>query len=141
MRRPLLRLHKGNDLVDQWTDPRCFEQLADLDELLAIRAHEQDEIQPRPGTWTNAGLPGYLRHTVILHGGMNHTVEGLVIETQAFGEFEGSVIDTTVVPGAPEVEAVLDESPETVAWLRSTAQFTRLFNRLDDAFHAGLQFS
>lgn len=71
------------------------------------------------------GLPAYERHTVSQHGGLVQTVEGVVLDTVSFAEFAGRAIDTIVVPGAPEIEIVLDESCSTVDWVREASALAR----------------
>lgn len=72
-----------------------------------------------------AGAPAYARHTVSLHGGLVRTVEGVLLDTEPFAAFSGRDIDTIVVPGAPEIEAVLAQSAGTVAWLASVSGAAR----------------
>jgi len=69
------------------------------------------------------GHPGYERHTVSLHGGLVRSVEGVALATAAVADFaqRSDAIDTIVVPGAPEIETVLDESAGTVTWLREAS--------------------
>jgi transcriptional regulator GlxA family with amidase domain len=71
------------------------------------------------------GLPGYRRHTVSLHGGLMETVEGVCLDTLPFSDFDGSVIDTLVVPGSPYIEQVLEQNRETIDWVRATARVVR----------------
>lgn len=71
------------------------------------------------------GLPGYRRHTVSLHGGLVETVDGVSIDTLPFSDFDGSVIDTIVVPGSPYIEEVLEPNRETIDWIRANAQSAR----------------
>jgi len=71
------------------------------------------------------GLAPYERHTVSLHGGQVTSEEGVVIDTQPFAAFAGREVDTIVVPGAPEVETVLEEAQATVDWLGQAAQHAR----------------
>ena len=67
------------------------------------------------------GLGGYEGHTVSLHGGLVRSVEGVELQTRPFSDFDPCLVDTIVVPGAPEIEAVLGEAAEMVAWLRRAA--------------------
>jgi transcriptional regulator GlxA family with amidase domain len=67
------------------------------------------------------GLPGYSRHTVSLHGGVVHAVEGVGLETVPFSDFDGCEIDTIVIPGAPDIERELALSGEMVEWLRKAS--------------------
>jgi len=71
------------------------------------------------------GQAGYERHTVSLHGGLIQTVEGVGIDSRPFSDFEGRVIDTIVVPGAPDILTVLGAVPETVDWIRANAKLAR----------------
>lgn len=71
------------------------------------------------------GMAPYERHTVSLHGGPVASEEGIVIDTQPVAAFAGRTIDTIVVPGASEVESVLEEVEATVAWLREAARQAR----------------
>jgi transcriptional regulator GlxA family with amidase domain len=64
------------------------------------------------------GMPAYRRHTVSLHGGLLPTVEGVSLQTAALSDFAGMDIDTIVLPGSPEIERIVAESAELVAWLR-----------------------
>jgi len=69
--------------------------------------------------------PGYRRHTVSLHGGLIETAEEVSIDTLPFSDFDGSEIDTIVVPGSPYIEAVLDQNRETIDRIRAYAQSVR----------------
>jgi transcriptional regulator GlxA family with amidase domain len=71
------------------------------------------------------GAPGYERHTVSLNGGLMQTAEGVAIDSRPFSDFDGRVIDTIVIPGAPEILTVLEESRETVAWIHANARLAR----------------
>lgn len=71
------------------------------------------------------GLPAYERHTVSLHGGPVLSVEGVTLDTLPFAQFTDRQIDTIVVPGAPEIETVLEESCSTVDWVRQTSALAR----------------
>jgi transcriptional regulator GlxA family with amidase domain len=71
------------------------------------------------------GLPGYRRPTVSLCGGLIETVEGVRLDTLPFGNFDGSVIDTLVVPGSPFIEDVLEQNRETIDWIRARAPSVR----------------
>lgn len=71
------------------------------------------------------GRPAYDRQTVSLHGGLVTTVEGVVIDTLPFAEFDSQAIDTVVVPGAPEIGTLLDELDDTVDWVRQAAAVAR----------------
>jgi len=72
-----------------------------------------------------AGLPGYERQTVSLHGGLIQTAEGVGVDTRPFSDFDGCEIDTIVVPGAPYILAALDEAEETVDWIRAKSRLAR----------------
>jgi transcriptional regulator GlxA family with amidase domain len=70
-------------------------------------------------------LEPYERHTVSLHGGPVRTEEGVVLDTLPFSAFAGRAIDTILVPGSPEIAAVLDVAGETVEWIRQAAAGAR----------------
>jgi len=69
--------------------------------------------------------PGYDRQTASLHGGLVTTVEGVVIDTLPFAAFDGRDIDTLVVPGAPEIGAMLDALDGTIGWVRQASARAR----------------
>lgn len=71
------------------------------------------------------GLPPYERHTVSQHGGLVHSAEGVSLDTLPFAAFADRAIDTIVVPGAPEIVAVLDETGPTVEWIRKASASAR----------------
>lgn len=71
------------------------------------------------------GLPPYERHTVSLLGGLVQTEESVGLDTLPFAAFGQRAIDTIVVPGAPDIETVLDESQATVDWIRNAATLAR----------------
>lgn len=71
------------------------------------------------------GEAGYRRHTVSLRGGLVDTVEGVHLNTTPFQDFDGSPIDTIVVPGSPFIETALDNNPKTVDWIRRHARGAR----------------
>ncbi|QSQ26748.1 helix-turn-helix domain-containing protein [Pyxidicoccus parkwayensis] len=71
------------------------------------------------------GVPGYLRHTVSLDGGLVRTVEGVELQTSPLAAFTRVPVDTLVVPGSPDIERVLAESGPLVEWLRRKARATR----------------
>lgn len=70
-------------------------------------------------------LPAYERHTVSVHGGLVETIEGVVIDTLPFREFDGRPIDTLVVPGAPEIATLLDALGTTVELVRQASARAR----------------
>ncbi len=70
-------------------------------------------------------LPAYERHTVSVTGGPVETVEGVTVDTLPFSAFDGRAIDTIVVPGAPEIETLLDTLGSTVAWVRQASTRAR----------------
>jgi transcriptional regulator GlxA family with amidase domain len=70
-------------------------------------------------------LPAYERYTVSVAGGLVETVEGVAVDTLPFSAFDGRAIDTIVVPGAPEIETLLDELGPTVAWVRQASTLAR----------------
>lgn len=47
---------------------------------------------------TERGLPGYAMHTASLAGGLMQSAEGLVVDTRALHELDGTLIDTLIVP-------------------------------------------
>lgn len=71
------------------------------------------------------GMPAYARHTVSEQGGLVETVEGVVLDTLPLSAFADQAIDTIVVPGAPDIEAVLAASNGTVDWLRQASTIAR----------------
>jgi transcriptional regulator GlxA family with amidase domain len=70
------------------------------------------------------GVPGYVRHTVSVDGGMVVTAEGVGLDTRPVRDVEDLEIDTVVVPGAYEMAVALADEP-FVSWLRTTAQRVR----------------
>ncbi|AWM92640.1 AraC family transcriptional regulator [Pseudomonas sp. 31-12] len=66
-------------------------------------------------------LPGYIRHTASLAGGLIQTAEGLVVETLRLSDLDEHSIDTLIVPGAPDIRHAMDNSQALVAWLKSAA--------------------
>lgn len=64
------------------------------------------------------GLPGYIRHTASLAGGLVHTAEGLALQTVKLAAVAKTEIDTIIVPGSPHIEQVLERSTRLVQWLR-----------------------
>ena len=71
------------------------------------------------------GLAGYERHTVSLHGGLVQTAEGVGIDTRPFSDFQDSVIDTIVVPGAPYILHALEQVQDTVDWIHANSRSAR----------------
>ncbi|WP_163995599.1 GlxA family transcriptional regulator [Pyxidicoccus caerfyrddinensis] len=71
------------------------------------------------------GLPGYLRHTVSLDGGLVQTAEGVALQTSPLAAFTRVRVDTVIVPGSPNIEDVLARSERLVDWLRRKAKATR----------------
>jgi transcriptional regulator GlxA family with amidase domain len=71
------------------------------------------------------GLPGYLRHTVSLDGGLVQTAEGVALQTLPLASFTHVKVDTVVVPGSPNIEHVLARSEKLIAWLRRKAKVAR----------------
>src|SRR5258705_1562584 len=67
------------------------------------------------------GLPGYIRHTASLEGGLVHTAEGVALQTVPCAELADVAVHTVVVPGSPHIEHVLARSAPLVAWLRQAA--------------------
>jgi transcriptional regulator GlxA family with amidase domain len=71
------------------------------------------------------GLPGYLRHTVSLDGGLVQTAEGVALQTSPLAAFTRIRVDTVIVPGSPNIEDVLARSEQLVSWLRRKAKAAR----------------
>jgi transcriptional regulator GlxA family with amidase domain len=71
------------------------------------------------------GLPGYIRHTASLKGGLVTSAEGVALQTVKLADFGGAAVDTIVVPGSPHIAEVLGQSQKLVAWLRQASQGTR----------------
>lgn len=63
------------------------------------------------------GLVGYVRRTASIEGGLIRSAEGLSVETEALCEFAGQVIDTLIVPGAPDIQQTMIDSAPLVTWL------------------------
>lgn len=71
------------------------------------------------------GLPGYLRHTVSLDGGLVQTLEGVAMQTERLDDFPVDDIDTIVVPGAPDIVDAVRRHGALVDGLRARAAGTR----------------
>lgn len=71
------------------------------------------------------GLPGYIRHTVSLEGGLVQTLEGVDMQTERLDTFLPAEVDTVVVPGAADIVTAVREQHALVAWLRGHAAQTR----------------
>ncbi|WP_217443326.1 GlxA family transcriptional regulator [Myxococcus sp. CA051A] len=71
------------------------------------------------------GLPGYLRHTASLDGGLVQSAEGVALQTVPLAAFARVPVDTVVVPGSPNIEQVLARSEPLIEWLRLKAAATR----------------
>lgn len=67
---------------------------------------------------TERGLPGYAMHTASLAGGLMQSAEGLVVDTRALQELDGTLIDTLIVPGAPDIRQAMIDCVDLVQWLR-----------------------
>lgn len=67
---------------------------------------------------TERGLPGYAMHTASLEGELMRTAEGLVVDTCALHELDGTLIDTLIVPGAPDIQQAMIDCVDLVQWLR-----------------------
>jgi transcriptional regulator GlxA family with amidase domain len=63
------------------------------------------------------GLAGYVLYTASIEGGLVRSAEGLVVETRALSEFANVVIDTLIVPGAPDIVQTMIDSAPVVKWL------------------------
>jgi len=71
------------------------------------------------------GLPGYVRRTVSLGGGLVQTLEGVAMQTERLADFSPGEIDTVVVPGAADIVGAVREQHALVDWLRRHAGETR----------------
>ncbi|MDD1968972.1 helix-turn-helix domain-containing protein [Pseudomonas putida] len=71
------------------------------------------------------GLAGYLRPTASITGGLTLTAEGVEVNSDPLSSLAGSVIDTVIVPGAPDILQALDNNPDTIEWLRTIAPHAR----------------
>jgi transcriptional regulator GlxA family with amidase domain len=71
------------------------------------------------------GLQGYERRTVSIGGGVVRTLEGMEIHTEALADFAAAEVDTILVPGAPDILRVVEQSEELVEWLRGAALSAR----------------
>lgn len=71
------------------------------------------------------GRPGYQMHTASLAGGLMETAEGLVVETASLRQFDGVIIDTLIVPGAPDIRQAMIDCVELVDWLRTASARAR----------------
>ena len=71
------------------------------------------------------GLPGYERRTVSVDGGVVRTLEGMELNTEALADYASANVDTIIVPGAPDIIRVLEESEPLVGWLRGAAVSAR----------------
>ncbi len=74
---------------------------------------------------TERGLPGYTLHTASLEGGLMQTAEGLVVDTRALHELDGTLIDTLIVPGAPDIRQAMIDCVDLVQWLRNASVTAR----------------
>ncbi|WP_371134755.1 GlxA family transcriptional regulator [Pseudomonas sp. Q11] len=70
---------------------------------------------------TERGLPGYTMHTASLAGGLTQSAEGLVVDTRALHELDGTLIDTLIVPGAPDIRQAMIDCVDLVQWLRNAS--------------------
>jgi transcriptional regulator GlxA family with amidase domain len=71
------------------------------------------------------GRAGYERQTVSLSGGLVQSSEGVGVSSLPVSDFKNARIDTLVIPGSAQMEAVLDDSTELVEWLRETSTHAR----------------
>lgn len=71
------------------------------------------------------GQAGYARHTVSVEGGPVQTLEGVPMHTEALADFDLAGVDTIIVPGAPNIEQVVQYAQPLVDWLRAAAPGTR----------------
>ncbi|MEN2394350.1 GlxA family transcriptional regulator [Pseudomonas halotolerans] len=65
--------------------------------------------------------PGYRMHTASLDGGLMQTAEGLAVDTAALRQFDAAVIDTLIVPGAPNIRQAMIDCVDLVQWLQKAA--------------------
>ncbi|WP_422766099.1 GlxA family transcriptional regulator [Pseudomonas hefeiensis] len=70
---------------------------------------------------TERALPGYAMHTASLAGGLMQSAEGLVVDTRALHELDGTLIDTLIVPGAPDIRQAMIDCVDLVQWLRNAS--------------------
>ena len=71
------------------------------------------------------GLPGYERRTVSVGGGVVRTRDGKELHTEAMADYSRAEIYTILVPGAPDILRVVEQSAELVEWLREAAKSAR----------------
>ncbi|WP_164019927.1 GlxA family transcriptional regulator [Pyxidicoccus trucidator] len=71
------------------------------------------------------GVPGYVRHTVSLDGGLVQTAEGVALQTVPLAAFKGVKVDTLIIPGSPDIEHVLARLEPLTEWLRRKAKSAR----------------
>ena len=71
------------------------------------------------------GLPGYESSTVSVDGGLVMTAEGVALDSVPMAAPGPGEIDTIVVPGAPDMDGVLDEVASTVERLRAISPMSR----------------
>lgn len=64
------------------------------------------------------GLPGYTLHTASLEGGLIATAEGLSVQTTSLHLFNDTMVDTLIVPGAPDIRQAMIDGVALVDWLR-----------------------
>ncbi|WP_250964167.1 helix-turn-helix domain-containing protein [Pseudomonas sp. CG7] len=74
---------------------------------------------------TERGLPGYAMHTASLAGGLMQSAEGLVVDTRALHELDGTLIDTLIVPGAPDIQQAMIDCVDLVQWLHDASAHAR----------------
>lgn len=90
-----------------------------------------DVTGPQTVFWTASkyieerALPRYRLQTVSLTGGLVRAVEGVALETLALEEFAGVVVDTIIVPGAPDIAQVVDNSAQLALWLHEASRTAR----------------
>lgn len=75
------------------------------------------------------GMPGYELHTVSLHGGLVHSMEGVCLDTRCCGDFAFRSIDTIVLPAAAICSTCV-EWTAMVEWVRQAAHGARRTNSL-----------
>lgn len=74
---------------------------------------------------TERGQSGYMLHTASLEGGLMRTAEGLAVDTCTLRRFDEDVIDTLIVPGAPDIRQAMIDCVDLVDWLRAAATKAR----------------
>ena len=74
---------------------------------------------------SSSNLPGYKLQTASLNGGLIQTAEGLAVDTLPLSDFAEHLIDTLIVPGAPEIILAMNNALDVVDWLKNAATQVR----------------